>query len=123
MTPYRALLMTTYTAGLRVSDVVRLQVRDLESNRMLLRVNHGKGSKDRSTLLSTRLMRERRPYWKIERSWPWFFPSVSGQPTPAQRHSWEDLSPCTAARRDRLGPGYPHVKAAGYRQSAQYLAL
>jgi hypothetical protein len=39
--------------GLRVSDVVRLQVRDLESNRMLLRVNHGKGNKDCSTLLST----------------------------------------------------------------------
>ena len=58
---HRALLMTTYSAGLRVSEVVRLQVKDIESDpsRMLIRINHGKGSKDRSTLLSERLLAER----------------------------------------------------------------
>ena len=43
---HRALLMTTYAAGLRVSEVVRLQVTDIESERMLIRVNQGKGNKD-----------------------------------------------------------------------------
>jgi integrase/recombinase XerD len=75
---HRALLMTTYAAGLRVSEVVRLQVRDIESDRMLIRVNHGKGNKDRYTLLSTRLLRELRAYWKIERPWPWLFPGAPG---------------------------------------------
>ena len=43
---HRTLLMTTYAAGLRVSEVVRLQVTDIESERMLIRVNQGKGNKD-----------------------------------------------------------------------------
>jgi len=47
---HRALLMTTYAAGLRVSEVVRLQVTDIESERMCIRVNQGKGNKDRYTL-------------------------------------------------------------------------
>jgi site-specific recombinase XerD len=52
---HRALLMTTYAAGLRVSEVVHLQVTDIESHpeRMLIRINQGKGQKDRYTLLST----------------------------------------------------------------------
>ena len=45
---HRALLMTTYAAGLRVSEVVRLQLTDIETDRMLLRVNQGKGRKDRA---------------------------------------------------------------------------
>jgi site-specific recombinase XerD len=71
---HRALLMTTYAAGLRVSEVVRLQVTDIESERMLIRVNQGKGNKDRYTLLSTRLLAELRAYWKL--LWPprWLFP-------------------------------------------------
>ena len=47
---HRALLMTTYAAGLRVSEVVRLHVTDIESERMCIRVNQGKGNKDRYTL-------------------------------------------------------------------------
>ena len=46
---HRVLLMTTYSAGLRVSEVVRLQPRDIESDRMLIRVHQGKGKKDRYT--------------------------------------------------------------------------
>jgi site-specific recombinase XerD len=60
--------MTTYAAGLRVSEVVRLQVHDIESDasRMLIRINQGKGNKDRYSLLSERLLVELRAYWKIE---------------------------------------------------------
>lgn len=73
---HRAMLMTTYAGGLRVSEVVRLQVKDLESDpsRMLIRINQGKGNKDRYTLLSERLLAELRTYWKIERPHPWLFP-------------------------------------------------
>ena len=73
---HRALLMTTYSAGLRVSEVVRLQVTAIESDpgRMLIRVNQGKGNRDRYTLLSTRLLHELRTYWCLERHRPWLFP-------------------------------------------------
>ncbi|MBI3326735.1 MAG: site-specific integrase [Nitrospinae bacterium] len=71
---HRALLMTTYAAGLRVSEVVHLQVTDIASDRRLIRVNQGKGHKDRYTLLSARLLAELRAYWKLERPPQWLFP-------------------------------------------------
>ena len=73
---HRALLMTTYSAGWRVSEVVRLQVTDIESapERMLIRINQGKGKKDRYTLLASRLLQELRAYWRLERPSPWLFP-------------------------------------------------
>lgn len=77
---HRAVLMTTYAARLRVSEVVRLQVRDIESDpsRMLIRIHQGKGNKDRYSLLSERLLVELRAYWKIERPRPWLFPGSKG---------------------------------------------
>jgi integrase/recombinase XerD len=75
------LLMTVYAAGLRVSEVVRLQLQDIESDpsRMLIRINQGKGNKDRYTLLSERLLAELRAYWKIECPRPWLFPDAKGK--------------------------------------------
>jgi integrase/recombinase XerD len=81
---HRALLMTTYAAGLRVSEVVRLQVTDIESERMLIRVNQGNGNKDRYTLLSTRLLAELRAYWKLLRPPRWLFPGrILTEPMPS----------------------------------------
>jgi integrase/recombinase XerD len=83
---HRALLMTAYAAGLRVSEVVRLQLTDIESDpsRMLIRINQGKGNKDRYNLLSERLLVELRAYWKIECPTPWLFPgSKANQPMPS----------------------------------------
>jgi integrase/recombinase XerD len=81
---HRALLMTTYAAGLRVSEVVRLQVTDIESDRMLIRVTQGKGNKDRCTLLSTRLLTELRTYWKLLRPPRWLFPGrILTEPMPS----------------------------------------
>ena len=71
----RVLLMTTYAAGLRVGEVVRLQLTDIESDRRVIRVNQGKGRKDRYTLLSTRLLTELRAYWPCYRPSPWLFPA------------------------------------------------
>src|SRR5499426_3521729 len=70
---HRVVLMTTYAAGLRVGEVVRLQLTDIESDRRLIRVNQGKGRKDRYTLLSARLLAELRAYWKLYRPAPWLF--------------------------------------------------
>jgi site-specific recombinase XerD len=72
---HQALLMTTYAAGLRVSELVHLQVRDIDSDRMTVRVQQGKGAKDRYTLLSRRLLETLREYWKAVRPRTWLFPS------------------------------------------------
>lgn len=73
---HRALLMTTYGAGLRVSEVVELCVRDIESDRMVIRVRNAKGNKDRYTILSKRLLAELRTYWKREQPPTYLFPGT-----------------------------------------------
>ena len=72
---HRVLLMIAYSAGLRVSEVVHLRVPHIDSDRMTIRVEQGKGAQDRYTLLSERLLSELRGYWKLERPWPWLFPT------------------------------------------------
>jgi site-specific recombinase XerD len=64
---YRAVLMTTYGAGLRIGEVCRLQVEDIDSGRMLLHIRDGKGGRDRYAMLSPRLLEVLRAYWKQER--------------------------------------------------------
>jgi site-specific recombinase XerD len=71
----RVLLMTTYGGGLRVSEVIKLQPCDIDSQRMMIRVVNGKRRKDRYTLLSVRLLEELRAYWRAYRPTPWLFPS------------------------------------------------
>lgn len=66
--------MTTYAAGLRVSEVVNLKVSDLDSVRGTIRVEQGKGKKDRYTLLSVRLAEQLRTYWKVYHPYYWLFP-------------------------------------------------
>ena len=75
----RAVLATTYGAGLRVSEVVRLQLHHIDAERMSLRVEQGKGGKDRDTLLSPRLLEELRAYWRQYRPADWLFPARGGQ--------------------------------------------
>lgn len=72
---HRTLLMTTYAAGLRVSELVHLRVADIDSDRMTLRVVQGKGAKDRYVGLSLRLLDQLRIYWRVERPQTWLFPS------------------------------------------------
>jgi integrase/recombinase XerD len=64
---YRAALMTCYGAGLRISEAVSLKVSDIDSQRMLIRVEQGKGRKDRYTILSPRLLDVLRTYWRATR--------------------------------------------------------
>lgn len=73
---HRVLLKTTYSAGLRVSEVISLMPHHIESDpsRMLIRVEQGKGRKDRYTLLSEELLEELRLYWKKYHPQKWLFP-------------------------------------------------
>ena len=74
----RCLLMTAYATGLRVSELVRLKVSAIDGERMMVRVEQGKGRKDRYTILSQRLLSELRSYWKEHRSPIWLFPNRKG---------------------------------------------
>ncbi len=71
---HRAILMTAYAAGLRVSEATHLKVTDIDSQRMMLRVDQGKGRKDRYVMLSPRLLEVLRAYWKSVRPTLWLFP-------------------------------------------------
>jgi site-specific recombinase XerD len=70
---HRTLLMTAYAAGLRVSELVNLKLADIDSKRMMIRVHQGKGRKDRYTILSKRLLKELRIYWKMYSPNLWLF--------------------------------------------------
>jgi len=78
---HRTMLLTTYAAGLRLTEVLRLRVTDIDSSRMTIRVEQGKGGKDRYTVLSRRLLEALRAYWTSARPSTWLFPSAeTGQP-------------------------------------------
>jgi site-specific recombinase XerD len=72
---YRAALMLCYGAGLRVSEAVAVKVSDIDSRRMLIRVEQGKGRKDRYAMLSPRLLEVLRVYWRAARPAQHLFPS------------------------------------------------
>ena len=72
---HRVLLMTAYSAGLRISELVKLRLKHIDSSRMVIRVEQGKGKKDRDTILSQRLLKELRIYWKACRPENWLFPT------------------------------------------------
>src|SRR5260370_12933267 len=92
---YRAALMICYGAGLRISEVVALKITDIDSQRMLIRIDQGKGKKDRYSMLAPRLLEVLRRYWRAIRPQQWLFPSW--RPT---RH---------------LSTGYDGIDAAGPR--------
>ena len=73
------MIMTAYSGGLRLSEVLNLKITDIDSQRMLIRVEQGKGNKDRYTLLSQRLLEELRAYWKQDRPAIWLFPGPDRQ--------------------------------------------
>ena len=84
MTAYRSIRLSEesfpndgihqYGAGLRVSEVVRLKVSDIDSKRELIRVEQGKGKRDRYAMLPKRLLPVLRAWWRVERSRDWLFP-------------------------------------------------
>jgi integrase/recombinase XerD len=73
---HRLLLMTTYSAGLRASEVTMLKPEHIDSKRMLIKVENGKGGKDRYTILSEKLLKELRDYYKEFQPNTYLFPST-----------------------------------------------
>lgn len=74
----RTALTAAYAAGLRVSEVVGLKVADIDSQRGVIRVRHGKGGKDRYVMLSAQLLHILRTYWRLARPPDWLFPRRDG---------------------------------------------
>lgn len=70
---HKAILMTTYATGLRILETTRLKVSDIDSRRMTIRVQQGKGKKDRYVMLSNKLLIILRDYWKEYRPSSWLF--------------------------------------------------
>ena len=78
---HRTILTAAYAGGLRVSEATHLKVTDIDSQRMVLRIDQGKGRKDRYVMLSPRLLEALRAYWKAVRPKTWLFPGdIPGQP-------------------------------------------
>ena len=78
---YKAALSIAYGTGLRASEVISLKVGDIDSTRMVIRVDQGKGHKDRYVMLSQQLLDLSRQWWRIARPRYWLFPGqVPGEP-------------------------------------------
>ena len=88
---HRAILMTAYAAGLRVSEVVALRVDDIDSRRMVIRLRQAKGQKDRYTMLSPRLLTILREYWKADRPTQFLFPGNVPDRSITVRHGGKGL--------------------------------
>src|SRR6201993_998221 len=89
---HRAILSLAYATGLRASEVVSLKLTDIDRDRMLIRVEQGKGKKDRYVLLSPILLEILHEWWRVARKkggmcpgQPWLFPGYRGQHTSARQ--------------------------------------
>ena len=74
---HRMMLTICYGCGLRVRELVNLQVRHIDGERRLLRVEQGKGAKDRAVIISPTLLQLLREYWRLMRPPNWLFPSYN----------------------------------------------
>ena len=103
---YRALLMTMYAAGLRITEACQLRVEDIDSRQMVIRVQDGKGGKERYTLLPQRLLVALREYWKLHRPQGWLFPAntILGHASPGSVRKAFRLACQEAGITRRLGP-------------------
>jgi integrase/recombinase XerD len=85
----RALLETAYATGMRLGEVIHLLLTDIDSHRMVIRVEQGKGRKDRYVMLSASLLETLRAYWRSEKPKTFLFPGKDGKgplhPTSAQK--------------------------------------
>ena len=88
--------MVAYAGGLRITEATRLKVSDIDSQRMVLRVDQGKGQKDRYVMLSPRLLGILRDWWKVARPEAWLFPGATPD-RPIGRAAVEDA--CQKAHR------------------------
>jgi len=74
-----AVLMVLYATGIRCTEASLLKVNDVDSQRMLIHVRQGKGSRDRDVPMTTKLLAALREYWRWKRPKVYLFPSTEGQ--------------------------------------------
>ena len=105
---HHAILTTCYAAGLRISEAVRLTVSAIDSERMVLRVEKGKGQKDRYVMLSPKLLAVLRAWWHVDRPRHWLFP---GEPPekPITRKAVGRACQIAARRARMAKPVSPHA--------------
>jgi site-specific recombinase XerD len=96
---YKAALSVAYGAGLRVSEVVALKVSDIDSERMTLRVEQGKGQRDRYVMLSPQLLELLRDWWRAARPPVWLFPGQN----PINPMTARQLNRAVTAAKDLAG--------------------
>lgn len=105
---HRVILTVCYAAGLRISEAVHLTPSAIDSQRMTIRVQQGKGRKDRYVMLSPKLLEILRDYYRKVRPREWLFPGdVSGQPITAS--AVEDACRTVRNRADVAKPVTPHA--------------
>jgi integrase len=107
---HRAILTTCYAAGLRISEVLRLRPTDIDSRRMVIRVEQGKGQKDRYVMLSPKLLELLRVWWRTARPTLWLFPGARPE-QPVSKDAVEQA--CQRARRRSriVNPISPHAQS------------
>jgi integrase/recombinase XerD len=110
---HRAILTTCYAAGLRISEVVSLKTEDIDSQRMVIRVDQGKGQKDRYVMLSPTLLEILRTWWRVNKPRHWLFPGdIPG------RHISKDAVEFACQKARRLcgirKPITPHLLRHGF---------
>jgi len=94
---HRAILMTIYGAGLRVSELINLRVADIDSQREVISVRQAKGHKDRQVMLSPKLLDLLRAYWKSYRPRTWLFPGERPEHPISQGTVWRICQQASAA--------------------------
>jgi site-specific recombinase XerD len=99
---HRLILMTTYAAGLRAGEVIRLKPEHIDSKRMLIKIVNGKGRKDRYTMLSEKLLNELRSYYKTCRPQTYLFPSSYKKHNP-KALSYESVRSVYEKARKKVG--------------------
>ena len=102
----RIALTTVYAAGLRVSEAVMLKIADIDSVRMVIRVEQGKGGKDRYVMLSPQLLRILRGYWRLARPKRWLFPGRAEDRICRARRAMPGSRPRPSARRRARSTGF-----------------
>lgn len=104
-----AILATTYGAGLRLGEVIHLRVSDIDGQRLTIRVEQGKGGKDRDTLLSVRVLEILRAYWRLYHPTApgWLFPG-KGDEQPLDPSTVQKMYGAAKARAGITKPGGIH---------------
>lgn len=111
---HKALLMTLYGAGLRISEALALKPTDIDSHRMLIHVRLGKGARDRMVKLSAQLLAVLREYWLAQRPKQWLFPQSSNPDKPMEQGTAHRIVARAARRAGITRRVSPHTLRHSY---------